>query len=200
MILEIEKLGDISEADKAVVLSSLTNNAIDLQALENLLSDEGLAWRDEITGNWAGPVPAVVAVGGDLGAGVAELLRHLNKIRSVHIQSDLPEWAVKASSLLAGLVAAGVITQEQSDKVIALGGGLRHGVVSEQDVLDAIAEKEAYEAQLEADRLVASAHAVQVEKWYALFNTHIAPLMDSRETDGQVWSDAIQGLLDGWAE
>ena len=199
MILEINALGDMPAADKASLLSSLTGNPIDLQALENFLSDEGLAWRDEITGNWAGPVPAVVAVGGDLGAGVAELLRHLNKIRSVHIESNKPEWALKCSSLLAGLVLAGVITQEQSDAVIALGGGRRHGIISEQDVLDAIAAEEALEAEREAEAAINAAFEVQAEKWYELYNTNIAPLMDSKETDGQAWADAIQEINDNWS-
>ena len=199
MIVEINALGDMPNAEKAALLSSLTGNPIDLQALENFLGDEGLAWRDEITGNWAGPVPAVVASGGDLGAGVAELLRHLNKIRSVHIESDKPEWALKCSSLLAGLVLAGVITQEQSDKVIALGGGLRHGVVSEQDILNAIAEEEARIAQEAADAENLAAHEIQLDKWSAAYNTNIAPLLDSKESDPMAWAQAVQAIANNWS-
>ena len=199
MIVEINALGDMPNAEKAALLSSLTGNPIDLQALENFLGDEGLAWRDEITGNWAGPVPAVVASGGDLGAGVAELLRHLNKIRSVHIESDKPEWALKCSSLLAGLVLAGVITQEQSDKVIALGGGLRHGVISEQDILNAIAEEEARIAQEAADAENLAAHEIQLNKWSAAYNTNIAPLLDSKESDPMAWAQAVQAIANNWS-
>ena len=199
MIVEINALGDMPNAEKAALLSSLTGNPIDLQALENFLGDEGLAWRDEITGNWAGPVPAVVASGGDLGAGVAELLRHLNKIRSVHIESDKPEWALKCSSLLAGLVLAGVITQEQSDKVIALGGGLRHGVISEQDILNAIAEEEARIAQEAADAENLAAHEIQLDKWSAAYNTNIAPLLDSKESDPMAWAQAVQAIANNWS-
>lgn len=199
MIVEINALGDMPNADKAALLSSLTGNPIDLQALENLLGDEGLAWRDEITGNWAGPVPAVVAGGGELGAGVAELLRHLNKIRSVHIESNRPEWALKCSSLLTGLVLAGVITQEQSDKVIALGGGLRHGVISEQDVVDAIAEEEARVAQEAVDAANLAAHTVEAEKWAAAYNTNIAPLLDARESDPMAWAQAVQAIANNWS-
>ena len=199
MIVEINALGDMPNADKAALLSSLTGNPIDLQALENLLGDEGLAWRDEITGNWAGPVPAVVATGGDLGAGVAELLRHLNKIRSVHIESDKPEWALKCSSLLAGLVLAGVITQEQSDKVIALGGGLRHGVVSEQDIVDAVAEEAARVAQEAIDAANYDAYMAQADKWHAAYNTNIAPLLDSAESDPMVWAQAVQAIANNWS-
>ena len=199
MIIEINALGDMPNAEKAVILSSLTRKPIDLQPLENLLSDEGLAWRDEITGNWAGPVPAVVAAGGDLGAGVAELLRHLNKIRSVHILSDSPEWAVKTSSLLAGLILAGVITQEQSDKVIALGGGLRHGVVSEQDILDEIAEVEARAAEEAAQRALEDSVRVLEEQWIAAYNSNIAPLLDSNNNDPQAWADAVQAIANNWS-
>ena len=199
MIIEINALGDMPNAEKAVILSSLTRKPIDLQPLENLLSDEGLAWRDEITGNWAGPVPAVVAAGGELGAGVAELLRHLNKIRSVHILSDSTEWAVKTSSLLAGLVLAGVITQEQSDKVIALGGGLRHGVVSEQDILDEIAEVEARAAEEAAQRALEDSVRVLEEQWIAAYNSNIAPLLDSNNNDPQAWADAVQAIANNWS-
>ena len=134
MIDQINELGDISSAEKALVLSSVTNNAIDLQALENFLAEESLAWRDEITGHWTGLLPSLVAPGGDIGEGLAELFRHLNKIRSVHIETDKPEWAVKCSSLLSGLVALGHISQEQSDAVIAFGGGLKNSPVSEADI------------------------------------------------------------------
>ena len=44
------------------------------------------------------------------------------------------EWAVKSSSLLAGLVSANVITSQQSSGFIALGSGLRYGVVTGADV------------------------------------------------------------------
>ena len=199
MIVEINALGDMPNADKAALLSSLTRQPIDLQALENLLGDEGLAWRDEITGNWAGPVPAVVATGGDLGAGTAELLRHLNKIRSVHIESDKPEWALKCSSLLAGLVLAGVITQEQSDKVIALAGGLLHGAISEQDILDVIAAEEARVAQEEADAIQVAAHQVQADKFWAAYNSNISPLMDSGISDPMAWAQAVQNMANNWS-
>tara|TARA_R100000406_G_scaffold32567_1_gene21316 strand:+ start:4278 stop:4880 length:603 start_codon:yes stop_codon:yes gene_type:complete len=199
MIVEINALGDMPNAEKAALLSSLTGNPIDLQALENLLGDEGLAWRDEITGNWSGPIPALVELGGELGEGVAELLRHLNKIRSVHIESDKPEWALKCSSLLAGLVIAGVITQEQSDKVIALGGGLRHGVISEQDIADAIAEEDARVAQEAVDAANYEAHMQQIEKWTEAYNANIAPLMDSVEADPMVWAQAVQAIANNWS-
>ena len=199
MIVEIKALGDMPNADKAALLSSLTGNPIGLQELENLLGDEGLAWRDEITGNWTGPVPSLVEVGGELGEGVAELLRHLNKIRSVHIESDKPEWALKCSSLLAGLVLAGVISQEQSDKVIALGGGLRHGVVSEQDILDAITEDDARIAQEEAESLNAQQHQDLADQFWAAFNANVAPLMDSKETDPMSWAQAVQAMANNWS-
>lgn len=199
MIVEINALGDMPNADKAALLSSLTVHPIDLQPLENLLSDEGLAWRDEITGNWSGPVPAVVAVGGELGAGVAELLRHLNKIRSVHIESNKPEWALKCSSLLAGLVLAGVITQEQSDKVIALGGGLRHGVVSEQDILDVIAEEDARIAQEAADSATRQSLQALNIKWHESYNLHIAPLLDAKNIDPMAWAQAVQAVANNWS-
>jgi hypothetical protein len=200
MINEINELGDISSAEKALILSSLTKEAIDLQSLENFLSEEELAWRDEITGNWTGLLPSIIVSGGEIGEGLAELFRHLNKIRSVHIETDKPEWAVKCSSVLAGLVALGHISQEQSDAVIALGGGLKNDPVSAADIDALVAEHEA-EALAEQERVnILNAHMAVHDKWIEKYNFHLAPLMASLESDEQVWADAIQELLDGWVE
>ena len=186
MIDQILALGEVSDADAAAILSSVTVSPIDLQPLENLLSDEGLAWRDEITGNWAGPVPAVVAGGGVLGEGVAELLRHLNKIRSVHIESNKPEWALKASGLLAGLVAAAVISQDQADAVVALGGGLAHEGLDEAAV----------QATRDEDARIAEEYR-QNEKYGSLFNVHVSPFMGGLHTDADI-AIALRNLADAY--
>ena len=200
MINQINELGDISSSEKALILSSLTESAIDLQSLENFLAGEELAWRDEITGNWTGPLPSIVVSGGEIGEGLAELFRHLNKIRSVHIETDKPEWAVKCSNVLTGLVALGHISQEQSDAVIALGGGLKNGPLSAADIDNLLVEHEA-EVLAEQERVNSlNAHMAVQNKWTEKYNFHLAPLMVSLESDQQVWADAIQGILDGWSE
>lgn len=134
MIDQIKSLGDVPASEKALVLSSLTVRPIQLQELENLLDVEQLAWRDEITSQWTGSLIVAMDEGSEVSEGLAELFRHLNKIRSVHIETDKPEWAVKCSQLLDGLVYVGLITVEQKGKVLDLGGGRKHGDVTVQDV------------------------------------------------------------------
>ena len=94
---------------------------------------------------------------------------------------------------------AGVITQEQSDKVVALGGGLRHGVVSEQDIADAIAEEDARLAQEAVEAANYEAHMQQLDKWTEAYNSNIAPLMDSVEADPMVWAQAVQAIANNWS-
>jgi len=135
MIDHIKSLGDVPASEKALVLSSLTVKPISLQELENLLDAEGLAWRDEITSQWTGSLIVAMDEGSPVSEGLAELFRHLNKLRSVHIESDKPAWAVKCSLLLDGLVALGLISAEQKGKVLELGGGRLHGDVSVEAVV-----------------------------------------------------------------
>lgn len=134
MIDQIRSLGDVPASEKAVILSSLTVRPIPLQDLENLLDSEQLAWRDEITSQWNGSLIVAMDSGSPVSEGLSELFRHLNKIRSVHIETDKPEWAVKCSALLDGLIYLGLLTVEQKGKVLALGGGRKHGDVTVEDV------------------------------------------------------------------
>ena len=147
MIDHIKELGDVSVAEKALILSSLTREPISLQSLENLLDEQQLAWRDEITSAWTGPLVALMdGEGGALGEGLAELFRHMNKLRSVHIETNKPVWAVKCIQLLEGLQLAGAISEAQADAIVDLGGGKLHGLVTIDEInfaLQAEADKEA---------------------------------------------------------
>ena len=134
MIDQIKSLGDAPASEKALVLSSLTVHPIPLQDLENLLDSEQLAWRDEVTSQWSGPLVDAMSNASPVSDGLAELFRHLNKIRSVHIETDKPEWAVKCSQLLDGLIYVGLLSAEQKLKVLTLGGGRLNGDVTVEDV------------------------------------------------------------------
>ena len=134
MIDQIKSLGDVPASEKAAILSSLTVRPIPLQDLENLLDSEQLAWRDEVTSQWNGPLVVAMDGGSPVSEGLAELFRHLNKIRSVHIETDKPEWAVKCSQLLDALIYVGLLNVEQKGKVLSLGGGSKHGDITVQDV------------------------------------------------------------------
>ena len=136
-LFDVKPLEDrgLTNPEIAGILSSFTNMDIPLSEVENFLDFEGLAARNAITGNWEGAL--INVIGGasqELSDGVSELFVHLNKPRSTSIATTQEEWAVKSSSLLAGLVAGGIVTQDQADGFVALGGGLLHGVVTDIDV------------------------------------------------------------------
>ena len=215
MIDHILSLGDASASEKATILSSVTRADIKLADLENYLSEQSLAWRDEITGNWVGPLVDAMQAGGALGEGLAELFRHMNKIRSIHILSNEPEWGLKCKSLVDGLVLAGVITDLQAEEVLALGGGRAYGDVTEAEVLaaiqvheDKLAAQAVAQAEAQAQREAAEALFMKkaearllMEELHALINTHVAPLADGLEpnTDRAAWAAAIDAIRSNWS-
>lgn len=187
MIDQIRNLGDVPVSEKAEIISSKTLRPIPLQELENLLDIEQLAWRDEITSQWSGPLVVAMDEGSEVSEGLAELFRHLNKIRSVHIETDKPEWAVKCRRLLDALVALGNITQEQSDKVVALGGSRRYGDVTEEQVANEIAQQELRDLQQQrADEFLGLIAIIQ--------NDFIAPAISGSETLEEVKARIKQEL------
>lgn len=176
MIDHIKQLGDVSVAEKALILSSLTREPISLQDLENFLDEQQLAWRDEITSAWTGPLVAIMdGEGGALGEGLAELFRHMNKIRSVHVETDKPEWAVKCTQLLEGLQLAGVISEAQADAIVDLGGGKLHGLVTIDEINFAVQAD--IERQAGVER-IAELDALKAE----IANRFIHPAAGSQES------------------
>ena len=195
MIDQINQLGDISNAEKAAILSAVTHRPIPLDELVNFLDFNDLFYRDAISGNSAGSlVDYVQNNSGPLADGVSELIRHIRKPLSEQVSSHEPQWALKAASVLAGLVAAAVVTQEQADEVLALGGGLVNGPVTEQEVIDAIAAHEAQVAQDAADQAQQALVDARLDQYQSLYNSNIAPLLDSGNSDGQAWSDALAAM------
>ena len=187
MIELIKELGDISAESKAEIISSRTIRPISLAELENLLSFEGLAWRNEITGSWEGPLVEVMNLGGEIGEGLVELFRHINKTRSVQIETNKAEWAVKCRRLLDGLVTGGVITQEQSDKVVALGGGRPYQGVDDEQVINETLQEEAKAArQSRVDEFMRFSASIQ--------NDFIFPSIDGDETVEQLKARIKQEL------
>lgn len=179
MIDLINQLGDISVEDKAEIISSRTSKPIPLAELENLLSFEGLAWRNEITGSWEGALVEAMSYGGEVGQGLAELFRHINKTRSLHIETDKAEWALKCKALLDSLVMLSVLTQEQADKVVALGGGRPHQSFTVEQVSAEIVNEEARVAEAARyDEFMRLSAEIQ--------NDFILPAIDSDETIAQL--------------
>lgn len=187
MIELIKELGDLSAEQKAEIISSRTIRPIPLADLENLLSFEGLAWRNEITGSWEGQLIEVMNLGGEIGEGLVELFRHINKTRSIQIETNQAEWAVKCRRLLDGLVIGGVLTQEQSDKVVALGGGRPYQNVDDEQVINEILQEEARVARQERiNEFMRLSAAIQ--------NDFILPAVDGNETLDQLKARIKQEL------
>jgi len=203
---DIKPLEDRGLADDQIasILSSFTRKDILLSEVENFLDFEGLAARNPVTGNWEGAL--VDVIGGasqELSAGVSELFVHLNKPRSTQIATTQEEWALKSSALLAGLVGAGIITQAQADGFVALGGGLRHGVVTEADVTQSKTDYENMLAQQEADRIAEeermAAEAAKQElmtEYYGHYNTIVSSVLDGESPTKADIAAALRSCAD----
>jgi len=196
----------MSDADIRVELSALTVNPIPIADLENFLDFEGLAKRNAITGAWQGPLIDVINDGGLLGEGLEELFSHINKPRSVHVATDKPEWAIKAEDLLNGLVATGVITQEQHDGFHALGGGYKYTDLVVADVTDAFTLMDAEDEQkalAEAAATAAELAREQTSLFWSRFNEKFNQYVASALDGGAVIGDAevldgLQDIVDSW--
>ena len=140
--------------------------------------------------------------------GIKELLRHMSKSRSTQIDSNLAEWGLKCKGLLDGLVLVSVISQDQADAVLALGGGRRWGDVSVADIEaaisaheDALAEQAAQQAAFEALQAQRAELQSLMEEFQGLVNTHVAPLSDGLNptTDRAAWASAIDAIRSNWS-
>ena len=205
-LIDVKPLEDrgLTNPEIAGILSSFTNVDIPLAEVENFLDFEGLAARNAITGNWEGAL--VDVIGGasqELSDGVSELFVHLNKPRSTQIATTQEEWALKSSSLLAGLVAGGIITQAQADGFVALGGGLRHGAVTDVDVAQSKTDYENMLAQQEADRIaeeerMAAEAAKQelISEYLGHYNTIVASVLDGESPTKADIAAALRSCAD----
>jgi len=187
-------------------LATLTVNPIPIADLENFLDFEGLAKRNAITGAWQGALIDVINGGGALGEGLEELFSHINKPRSVYVATDETEWAVKADSLLEGLLFAGVITPDQHDRFEALGGGYRYPAVVVQDVTDAFTQMDAEDEQKALAEAAATAAELAREqtslfwgRFNEKFNQYVASALDGGAVIGDAEVlDGLQDIVDSW--
>lgn len=131
-IAPLESAG-LSDEQIAAVLSSVTVRPVPLWAFENFLDEQGLGYRD-LSGKWRGTLPDAVSLPDPLGSGVTVLFSHVNKLRAEQIDTTQQPWCLMAAELLAGLIQASIITEQHRDGFYALGGGLRHGVVTASQV------------------------------------------------------------------
>ena len=118
------------------------------------------------------------------------------------IRSDLAEFAPAVNLLVSELEALGAVSAEQVEAWYALGGGRPYADLVEADVAqarqdhaDAIAQAEAEAAEAEAIRAQEEANqelrlAVS-DAWYAAYNSHISPVLDS---EAPTTADLVAGV------
>jgi hypothetical protein len=162
-------------AQIAALLAVRTVRPIPIADLENYVAFQGIAWRNPITSDWEGPLIIAMqneAFPAELRGGIVTLLGHVNKPRSVIIDTTQEPWASQASALLPGLMATGILSESQVSEVLALAGGYRYPGVDEAAVQAAIA--------LEGKRVVIESARTQV---------------NSRTTTINAWLDNIDMSL-----
>jgi len=202
-MLTFEKIDGLTNEEVIARFGSLTNGPIMCADLENWMDDSNLAKRNPITGAWEGSLIDALSSGGPLGDGLSKLFSHLNKPRSVTVDCHREEWAVLMGQLLGGLQLASLITPEQAAEVTGLAGGLRHDGLNEeyidgirQDHADMLAEQQQKQEDAEFFRQVLELNA----RFNDLREVHVNPLIESRELNRQLWSDAIGRMAEDFVE
>jgi hypothetical protein len=190
--MRYEDIENMSNAEAVAYYGPLTHGYIPCSDLENLLGWAGLAVRNPVTGAWEGSlidfmnsntVPA-------LSAGLSNLFSHLNKPRSVGIDSHLQPWASSMEDLFNGLIAVGQVDAAFKADVVELAGGYDNAGVTEADVQllrdnhDVwLAEKAASDAQ-QAAQLELVARQVEFSSRY---NQYLSPVLgDPASTDADI--------------
>jgi hypothetical protein len=154
-------------AQIAALLAVRTVRPIQIADLENYVAFQGIAWRNPITSDWEGPLIVAMqndAFPADLRGGIGVLLGHVNKPRSVIIDTTQEPWASQASALLPGLLATGILSETQVGEVLALAGGYRYPGVDEAAVEAAI-ELEEKRVVVESARTAVNSRTTRINAW-----------------------------------
>lgn len=203
-IQPLENTG-LSDAEIAAFIDASTASVIPVADLENFLDFEGLAKRNPITGAWEGPLAdEIVNNVHGLSTGLSDLFSHINKPRSVVVDTTVSPWGLNAKALTDGLVAAGLLTADQQVAFYALGGGRPNEGTTEQDVIDARAEYDAAvaaeaaeEAARVAEQIAVANHNAWGVDFIGRYNLNIAPVLDdSPSRDNAALVAALRSLAD----
>ncbi len=192
---------NMTNAEAVAYYGPLTVSHIPCGDLENLLDWAGVAKRNAITGAWEGSLVDFMGVIGipALSEGLGELFSHLNKPRSMTIDTNTQPWAGKMSGLLAGLEAAGAISFSLTNSVVALAGGYAYPDLDEAAVQDVRDQHAADEAEAAADAALQAEIIANATKWDALLNAHINPLKDSGDYSDAAWIAALNAMASNWS-
>jgi len=171
--------------------STLTVLPIPCRELENLLGFAGLAKHNAVTGAWEGSLIDVMSdppIGLEaLAEGLEELFSHLNKPRSTGVDTFEQPWASKMDELLGGLQLAGLVDSQFVEDVLALAGGLAYPDLDVNKVQEIRESEAAVQASIENE-----------EKYKALYNAHISPLMLNPTATSDDWQHGLDTMANEW--
>ena len=194
----------MTDAEIAALLAASTASDIPIADLENFLDFESLAKRNAITGSWEGVLPdEIVNNAFGLSDGLSALFNHINKPRSVVVDTTVSPWASDAAALTNGLLAAGLITAQQQVDFYALGGGQPNAGLTEAEVTQsrvdweaAEAARQAEEEARQAEEAARQAHADWVNGYWTQHNSTVAPVLDAGPIDDVALVAALRSLAD----
>jgi len=204
--LTFASIESLTNSEAVAKYAGITFSSIDCGALENWLDEEGLAIRNPVTSAWQGPVVDLMvsdsAAGGALGAGLEALFSHLNKPRSVSVDTNTAEWGKFFYQLVIGLQLVSAITSDQAAALYSLAGGARYPGLDEA-YIQSIRDNEGARLvamELEAEAEVArQAYAPKIERYQTLYHQHITPLMNNTSLSDSDWVAALQAMSDEFA-
>jgi hypothetical protein len=189
------EIQDLTNAEAVAQYKDITHFPMPIGEVEFFLSQNGLAKRSAITGNWEGVLIDAIASNPD----ISLLFEHLNGPRNVSVDTTEAQWAILCGNLLASLVAGSVITQEVSDDFINLGGGYKYPSLDEayvQEIRDEEAQRVA-DAEAKATEDAARAEfQFKMVRYNELYNIHISPLATDSNADDAAWVAALQAMSD----
>ena len=185
------------------LISPLTNGKIDCGELENYFHFSGLAVRDPVTGSWTGSLVDLMGQGDQLGDDLSLMFTHLNKPRSVTIDTDIAEWAVQMERMYSELISGGNISVEQKQAIIFMAGGYLYPDVVIDDVIQCIADEEqrvfdqeAADEEARQEAAARQAYDERKKRHDELYNTHLAPLQTDYDSDPNSWVAGLQAMSD----
>jgi len=196
-MLNYNDIENLTNAEAVAQYKDPTNQPMPIGEVEFFLSQNGLANRNAITGAWEGVLVNSIPTVPDL----ALLFQHLNGPRNLTVDTTDPSWATLCSTLLSYLLAAGILSQDQVDDFIALGGGHVYPDLDEayvQAIRDREAQRLADEAAQAVEDGYRAAFDAKMSTYNALYNEYIAPLQVQADVTDADWVTALQAMSDNF--
>ena len=201
--MNYQDIENMTNEEAVAYFSPLTLSYIPCGELENLLGFAGLAKRNAVTGAWEGDLIDFMNspyLGFEaLGEGLEELFSHLNKPRSIGIDTLEQPWASKMADLIGGLELTGLIDTQFTADVVALGSGYAYPDLDVAAVQVLRDEEAVRVAEEEAQAIEDAARAefdVKMQRYNELYNIHISPLATDENADDAAWVAALQAMSD----